>query len=148
MAPYISAKDIVAKFRDKDTTMEFFYTKILGLPYADGSSKLLRQSFLQNLTGNAWAPTTDERVIMGIDTGLKLDYVLGNQKGLFFHGEANDYTALDAVMTRWPRAIAIIDAGGDLIGSRKFYERWSGRVFLCYLGGDRKTNELMKRGVS
>lgn len=144
MAPYISAKDIIAKFKDKDTTAEFFYTKILGLPYADGSSKLLRQSFLQNLTGSAWAPHTDERVILGIDTGLKLDYVLGGMKGLFFHGEADDYKVLDDIMVRWPKAIAIIDAGGDLIGSRKFYEKWKGRVYLCYLGGDRKTNELVE----
>lgn len=146
MAPWMSAADIVDKFQHKDTTTEFFMTKILGLPYADGASKLLRQHFLQNLTGKTWAPTSDERVILGIDTGLRLDYVLGGKNGLFFQGDCNDYTPLDDIMTRWPKAIAIIDAGGDLIGSRKFYEKWQGRVWLCYLGGDRKTNELMKWG--
>ena len=99
---------------------------------------------MQNLTGSAWAPHTDERVILGIDTGLTLDYVLGGMKGLFFHGEADDYKVLDDIMVRRPKAIAIIDAGGDLIGSRKFYEKWKGRVYLCYLGGDRKTNELVE----
>lgn len=146
IAPYVSPKELIAKFKHKDTTPEFFYTKILGLPYADGSSKLLRQHFMQNLTGQAYAPLEDERVVMGIDTGLKLDYVLGNAQGLFFHGEAGEYAPLDAFMTRFKKMIAVIDAGGDLIGSRAFAARWPGRVFLCYLGGDRKTNELVKWG--
>lgn len=146
IAPWITAEYIVDKFQHPDTTQEFFYTKILGLPYADGSSKLLRKSFFQNLTMTRWAPDKDDRVILGIDTGLRLDYVLGNKQGLFFQGDCNDYAELDAIMERWPKCIAVIDAGGDLIGSRKFHEKWAGRVFLCYLGGDRKTNELMKWG--
>ncbi|MBI5732614.1 phage terminase large subunit family protein [Candidatus Jorgensenbacteria bacterium] len=146
IAPWYSAGEIIDKFQHPDTTPEFFYTKILGLPYADASSKLLRQSFFQNLTGHQWAPGVDERIIVGIDTGLRLDYVLGNKKGIYFHGDATDYADLDTIMTRWPKAIAVIDQGGDLIGSRKFYERWPGRVFLCLLAGDRKTKELTKWG--
>lgn len=146
ICPWVSAADIIAKFRDPETTTEFFYTKILGLPYADASSKLLRNSFFQNLTNKLYAPPADERVIIGIDTGLRLDYVIGNARGLFYQGDCNDYGELDALMKRWEKAIAIIDAGGDLIGSRAFAERWPGRVFLCYLGGDRKTKELVKWG--
>src|SRR3990167_1480584 len=146
IAPWIKAADIITKFQDPNTTPEFFYTKILGLPYADGTSKLLRDSFFQNLTGLAWAPPEDERIVMGIDTGLRLDYVLGNKKGLFFQGDCSDYGELDNLMERWTKCIAVIDAGGDLIGSRAFAERWPGRVFLCYLGGDKKTNELVKWG--
>jgi len=146
IAPWISAGDIIDKFKNPETTAEFFYTKILGIPYADASSKLLRDSFFQNLTGKSYAPNDDERIVLGIDTGLKLDFVMGNMKGLFYHGEANDYPTLDRIMTRWTKAIAVIDQGGDLIGSRKFYARWPGRVFLCLLSGDRKTKELAKWG--
>lgn len=146
IAPWVSAADIVEKFKHPDTTPEFFYTKILGLPYSDGSAKLLRQHFFQNLTGQPWAPPQDERIVIGIDTGLRLDYVMGNRHGLFFQGDAKDYGELDALMDRWPKAIAVIDQGGDLIGSRKFYEKWPGRVFLCSLAGDRKTKELVKWG--
>ena len=146
ICPWMSAGEIIDKFQNKDTTAEFFYTKILGLPFADATSKLLRQSFLQNLTGASYAPTTDERVILGIDTGLRLDYVLGNVKGLFHHGDTNDYGELEAIMERWPKAIAMIDQGGDLIGSRKFYEKYPGRVILCQFGGDRKGKELVKFG--
>lgn len=146
IAPWVSAGDIIDKFNNPETTQEFFYTKILGLPYADASAKLLRNSFLQNLTGQSYAPGEDERVVMGVDTGLKLDYVLGNRKGLFFYGDAKDYDELDILMKRWPRMICVIDQGGDLIGARKFHAKWVGRVFLCMLSGDRKTKELAKWG--
>ena len=146
IAPWVSAGEIIDKYKDPDTTPEFFYQKILGLPYADASSKLLRNSFFQNLTGQLYAPAQNERVVIGIDTGLRLDYVMGNKNGLFYHGEASDYSTLDGIMERWPRAVAVIDQGGDLIGSRKFYEKWPGRVFLCLLAGDRKTKELAKWG--
>ncbi len=146
IAPWVKASELVAKWRAKDMTPEFFAQKILGLPYSDGAAKLLRQDFLKNLTGTPWAPGEDERVVIGIDTGLKLDAVAGNQKGLFWHGAMSEWREADGLMKRWPKGIAIVDAGGDLIGSRAFQERWNGRVFLCYLSGDRKTKELFKWG--
>ena len=85
-------------------------------------------------------------MIIGIDTGLRIDYVIGNKKGLFFQGDCDDYDELDTLMERYKKAIAVIDQGGDLIGSRKFYEKWAGRVWLCSLAGDRKTKELVKWG--
>ena len=146
LAPWVSAGDLIDKFQHPDTTEEFFFTKILGIPFADASSKLLRESFFQNLTGSLWNPHKEERVVMGVDTGLKIDYVLGNNKGLFYHGECKDYGELDALMARWPKMIAVVDQGGDLIGSRQFFERWPGRVFLCALTGDRTTKELVRWG--
>ena len=146
MAPWVSAEEIVKKHQDPQTTPWFFWTRVLGLPYADAASKLLRNSFFQNLTGEAYAPETDERVVMGVDTGLRLDYVLGNSKGLFFHGDASKYEELDVLMERFKKMICVIDAGGDLIGSRAFAEKWTGRVYLCYLVGDRNQNELMTWG--
>ena len=142
ICPWFSAEDIIKKYNHPDTTPEFFYTKILGLPFADASSKLLRESFFQNLTGEPWAPGADDRIVGGLDTGLRLDYVLGNKNGLFFQGDTKDYGELDKLMNRWKNLIFIVDAGGDLIGSRAFAERWPGRVYLCYLTGDRKKNEL------
>lgn len=139
----VSAAEIVDKYKHPDTTPWFFNTRILGLPHADGASKLIREHFLRNLTGIAYAPGTEERSIMGIDTGLKLDFVIGNKRGIFHAADADDYGVLNGYMQRWPKMIAVIDAGGDLIGSRKFYERWPGRVFLCFLQGDRKTKELV-----
>ncbi len=138
---WISADKILRDYKDKST--EYFYNYVLGLPYAGGDSKLSQQNLFQNLTGQLQAPTNDERVVIGVDTGLKIDYVIGNQRlGLFFQGETQNYNELDALMKRWKKAIVVMDAGGDLIGSRQFFERWSGRVFLCYFTGEKKDNEI------
>lgn len=147
IAPWVSAKDIIKIYRNKETTQEYFYTKVLGLPFADGTSKLLKEDFLKNLTGTSHAPRADERIIIGIDTGLRLDYVMGTEKGLFYQGDTDKYEELERHMERWQKAIAIIDAGGDLIGSRAFAAKYPGRVFICYLTGDKKTNELVKWGT-
>lgn len=146
VAPYISADYIIKKYEDGKISPFEFSTKVLGQPHNDGSAKLLLSHFTQNLTGSQWAPTKNERVVMGVDTGIKLDYVLGNVKGLFHHGEAEDYDELDALMERWPKMIAVVDGGGDLIGSRKFKARWPGRVFLCFMAGDKQTEELVDWG--
>ncbi len=146
MAPWISAEYLINKFNHKDTTAEFWWTKILGLPFADATAKLLRKSFFQNLTGELWNPSKEERVVMGVDTGLRIDYVLGNRKGLFYQSDADNYDDLDDLMTRYPKMIAVVDAGGDLIGSRAFQERWPGRVYLCSMTGEKKGQELVKWG--
>lgn len=146
IAPWVTAGEIIDKYNDKEVTREFFYNKILGLPFSDGTSKLLREHLLQNLTGTQWAPDEKERVVIGVDTGLRLDFVLGTKKGLFHQGDCEDYDVLDEFMRRWPKAICIIDQGGDLIGSRKFHKRWPGRVFLLAFGGEMKGMQLVKWG--
>lgn len=147
IAPYISADYIINKFNGPKAVTPFeFSTKVIGKPHNDSAAKLLRKHFMQNLTGSPWAPPEDARVIIGIDTGLRLDFVMGTKDGLFFQGDTDKYETLDGYMRRWPKAIAVIDAGGDLIGSRAFAARWVGRVFLCYLTNDRKKNELLKWG--
>lgn len=144
MCPWITAKDILNYHKEK--TEEYFYNFVLGKPYVGGGNKLTWELFAKNLTSEILTPTSDEPMVIGVDTGLKLDYVMGSKYGLFYHGEANDYSELDKHMQRWPKAIAVVDAGGDLIGSRAFKEKWKGRVFLCFLGSDRKTEELVKWG--
>lgn len=145
MCPWITADKILTDFAEK--TPEYFYNYVLGLPYSGGDSKLTAQHLFQNLTGHQDVAEKDERVILGIDTGKKLDFVLGNSRlGLFHHGDAEDYGLLNGFMQRWPLCIAIIDAGGDFIGAQKFYENWPGRVFKAYAGEDRKTNQVFRWG--
>lgn len=144
MAPWVSAYEIIKKY--KDNPGEFFYNKVLGLPYLDSQAKLLEHQFFSNLTHSAWLPDKEDRIIIGIDTGLRLDFVAGNDKGLFLEGDSDDYGTLNEMMERWERAVAIIDQGGDIIAARKFYEMWPGRVFLCSLGGEKKGKELVKWG--
>ena len=137
-------QDILDYYNTK--SKEYFYNFVLGKPYVGGGNKLTWEMFAQNLTPEVLTPRDEEPMVIGIDTGLKLDYVMGCREGLFFHGEAKDYDELDTQMRRWKKAIAIVDCGGDLIGSRQFKERWPGRVYLCFLSNDRKTEELVKWG--
>lgn len=145
MCPWITADKILQDFAEK--TPEYFYNYVLGLPYAGGDAKLTQMQLLQNLTQEQNVAEKNERVILGIDTGKKLDFVLGNSRlGIFHHGDAEDYKPLDDIMHRWPLCIAIIDAGGDFIGAQAFFERWPGRVFKAYAGEDRKQNKLFRWG--
>ena len=145
MCSWITAEKILNDYKEKSS--EYFYNYVLGLPYSGGDSKMNQQQLFQNLSGKLEAPDFDERVVMGLDTGLKLDYVLGNQRlGLFFQGDAQGYNELDVLMDRWKKMIVVMDAGGDLIGSRMFAEKWKGRVFLCYFTGEKQTNEIYTFG--
>ena len=145
MCSWVSAKKILDYHKEK--TEEYFYNRVLGLPFVGGGNKLTWEDFAKNLTTNIITPAENEPCVMGIDTGLKLDYVLGSREGLFYHAEAKDYNELDNLMKRWKRMIAVIDAGGDLIGSRKFKERWQGRVYLGYFrGADKKGEEIFTWG--
>lgn len=146
ICPYVSAGEIIDKFNDPDTTEEFFTNKVLGLPWVGKGNKLTRELLMQNLSPDILTPDTNERVVIGVDTGLKIDYVIGGINGLFAHGEADDYDVLDSFMRRWPKAICVIDQGGDLIGPRKFAQRWRGRVFLCLFNSDTKTKQLVRWG--
>jgi hypothetical protein len=144
ICPWVKATDIIAYHKEK--TEEYFYNKVLGLPYIGGGNKLTRELLFQNLTEKAYAPSSDKRVIIGVDTGLALDYVLGDETGLFYQGEAKNYDLLDGYMRRWPKAIAVVDQGGDLIACREFIARWKGRAYLLAFGGEKKGLQLIVWG--
>ena len=131
MCSWITAETILKDYADKPA--DYFYNYVLGLPYSGGESKLTQKHLFQNLSGVQDAALDKERVVIGVDTGHKIDYVVGNQRlGLFFQGDTDNYGTLDTLMRRWKQAIVIIDAGGDFIGAQQFAERWQGRVFKCY----------------
>lgn len=144
ICPWVSAKEIIDY--NKHKSEEYFYNKVLGLPYVGGGNKLTKALLMQNLTPELLTPDKDERVVIGVDTGKKIHFVAGTERGLFYYSEATDYDELESLLERWPRAIAVIDQGGDLIGSRKLREAYPGRVFLCSYGADRKTKELVRWG--
>ena len=144
ICPWVTAREILGYFAEKSE--EYFYNKVLGLPYIGGGNKLSRVHILQNLTQEIITPSNDEPIIMGLDTGTQLYYVLGSEKGLCYYGIAKDYEEIDNLMRRWPKMKIICDQGGDLIGSRALRERYPGRVWLCTFGSDRKTKELVRWG--
>ena len=140
MAPWVSAKQILQK--QKEYSEEQFYNFVLGLPYASRGNILSRDAFFGNLTSSTNAQKS--RPIIGVDTGVGINLVVGNSQGIFYANKTNDYEELRSLMRRWPNAIAVIDQGGDIIGPRKLREEFKNRVFLCFFARDRKNDELIR----
>lgn len=144
ICPWVPAAEIIQKFHEKPE--DYFWNKVLGKAYVGGGNKLTKVLLMHNLTDEEITPRANERVVIGIDTGKRIHYVCGTNKGLFYYGECSNYDEIDELMERWKKAIIVIDQGGDLIGSRQLRERYVGRVFLCTYGEDRKTMELVRWG--
>jgi len=158
MAPWVTAEEIIKKYNevlDGKQTMDFFYNKVLGLPYAGGGNSVSEETIM-----GAWTPEKNQyngRLIIGVDTGIALRYVYGNMQGLVGYGEMKDYMpddvnnlplnqTLEYFLKKFPTRIMVIDQGGDIIGSRKLRTKYPGRVFLCHYARDRKTMQLVRWG--
>lgn len=140
IAPRISAKYVLDK--RKEYTEEQFANFILGQPYVGKGNVLTRQMLLQNLTNNI--NPQDCRPIIGVDTGIGINVVVGNKYGTFYYNKTDSYEEVRSLMKRWPTAVCVIDQGGDIIGPRKLREEFPNRVFLCFFRADRKNDELIK----
>jgi len=158
MAPWVSAADIIDKYLeilDGKQTMDYFYNKVLGLAYAGGDSTVTEEMIKGSVTTEQ--NLHKGRMIIGVDTGIKLRYVYGNKQGLLGYGEVTDYMpdevnklalnqTLEYFLKEFPNSIMIIDQGGDIIGARKLRKAYPGRVFLCHYARDRKTMSLIRWG--
>lgn len=151
MCAWISAEKIVNDFYDTNKGEQYFYNKVLGLPYTESESKISSEVVLRNCDGQTNAQ--DGRIIIGVDTGLPIHYTIMNKQGVFFYGKCKSPTAtydpyddLEKLLIRFPRSILVSDQGGDLIGIRRLQAKYLGRVFLCYYRKDRKTQELIRWG--
>ena len=143
------------KVLDGKQTMDFFYNKILGEPYAGGGNSVSEEMILGSITNEK--NTYTGRIVIGVDTGIKLRYTYGNDEGLLGYGEVTDYMpdevnqlelkeTLEYFLKVFPDSIMVIDQGGDIIGVRKLRKKYPGRVFLCHYARDRKTMQLMRWG--
>ena len=142
MAPWIDAKYLIEK--SVSHTEEYFTNRILGLPYVGGNNKVYEDDILGNLTGGI----NNQRnpVVIGLDTGIEMHYVVGNDLGLFYYGKTKEYAEIERMLKRWDKSILVADQGGDLIGIRELREKYPSRVFLCHYRQDRKTMELVQWG--
>lgn len=164
MSPRISAAEICKKWQtvlDGRQTEEYFHNKVLGTTYAGSGNSVVEDTILGAVT-NEKNPY-EGRIVIGVDTGIKLRYVVGNKSGLLGFGEVEDYEpheptaddprpavpldrTLEYFLIKFPDSIMVIDQGGDIIGSRKLQKKYPGRVFLCHYARDRKTQQLMRWG--
>lgn len=142
MAPWVTAKEILEY--EKTKSPEYFANFVLGLPYVGEDMTITREMLKDCLTDEV--NKHEGQIVIGLDTGTTLWYVVGNQDGVFYNSSASDYNEIRALMRRWPRAVLVIDQGGDLIEPRKLLEEFQGRVYLCHYRRDRKRLDLVTWG--
>jgi hypothetical protein len=147
--PQITAAKIAQYKREK--TPEYFANFVAGLPYTGSGNKVQASTIIKCLSDKL--NDMSDRVIIGVDTGLPIHYVLCNKQGFFHYGKCADpvtgkdpYLELEALLKRFPSSIMISDQGGDLIGIRNLQAKYPGRVFLAWYRSDRKTTELFEWG--
>lgn len=138
MNPKVSAQEILNK--KKEYTDAQFSNYVLGLPYLSKGAKVTSNMFFQNLTDRV--NPMDSRVIIGVDTGNSINLVAGNKHGLFYHSKTSGYGEVHRLMKQWPKAICLIDNGGDISGPKQLKESYPNRVYTCFLRNDRKNDEL------
>lgn len=152
MCPWISAEAIFTAKDDPRKDEQYFWNYVLGLPYVGSENKITSEVVLKNITKEV--NEQNDRIIIGVDTGLPIHYTIANKQGIFMHGALNapsatydPYEALEKLLLHWgEQAVIIADQGGDLIGIRKLQAKYPGRVYLVYYRKDRKTNELITWG--
>lgn len=149
IAPWMSAVKIAEYKREK--TPEYFSNFVAGQPYIGGGNKVSAQTIINCLS--SVLNTQEDRVIIGVDTGLPIHFVLANKKGYFGYGKCSDpstgkdpYEELEKLLIRFPNSIMIADQGGDLIGIRKLQAKYPGRVFLVWYRSDRKGTGIIQWG--
>lgn len=138
MCPWISANTIKELERTKPA--DYFANFVLGIPYTGSGNVVTKDVIMRNLTDAI--NQQDGRIVIGVDPGIDIRYVIGNEKGLFYYGECKGYAELEALMKRWSKAVMVIDSGGDLIASRELRAKYPNRIFLAYYRQDRKSEEI------
>ncbi len=164
MNPDIEAWEIVDRWNEVAEgrqTIDFFYSRVLGLPYAGGGNNISEEEILRCWTKDK--NVSDGRIVIGVDTGIALRYVIGNVKGLMGYGQMEAYEprvkteddprpsvplehSLEYFLKKFPNSIMVIDQGGDIVGVRALRAKYPGRIYLCHYRRDRKTMQLVTWG--
>lgn len=151
MCPWIPASKIIEAYEDQNKTKQYFTNYVLGLPYADSEDIITEEQVLQNVSSDFNDQT--DRVIIGVDTGLPIWYVMMNSQGVFHWNQCklpsadyDPYKTLEGFLQRWPNAIMVMDGHGDNTGPRQLQAKYPGRVYMAFYRKDRKTQQMIKWG--
>lgn len=140
MAPWVSAERI--KQLEQTKSPEFFANFVLGVPYVGSGNAVTKDMIMRNLTDEI--NRQDGRIVIGVDTGVDIRYVIGNAKGIFYFGQCVGYGELELLMKRWPKAIMVIDQGGDIVKPRELREQYKNRIFLAHYRAETVAEDLFE----
>lgn len=147
-----SAKEILNAFNDPLKDKQYFYNYVLGLPYIGSDDKISPAVVLRNCVDQV--NEQEGRTVIGVDTGDDyISYVMMNKQGVFYYDTEKGITAskgpydvLRGHLKRFPKSIAVIDQGGELMNTRQLQAEFPGRVFLCFYNKDRKSLGIVRWG--
>lgn len=149
MCSWITAEKILKDKEEK--TEQYFYNYVLGLPYVGSDNKIDPSIVIKNVVNEV--NDQEGKIVIGVDTGLPIHYVIANKQGVFHYGKCkppsatyDPYDTIEGFLNRWPTSIVVADQGGDLVGIRKLQAKYPGRVILCWYRRDTKGKEMIKWG--
>ncbi len=102
MAPWITADEIINYYETKSA--EYFSNFVLGLPYVGEGNQVTPDIIYRNCTTEI---NTQDRVVIGCDSGLKKHYVLGNKDGIFYAGIADSWDTIRGYLRQYERSVAV-----------------------------------------
>ena len=142
ICPWIPATKVIKDFKEKEP--QYFHNFVLALPYADAQSKITLETIKGLLTEQT---ERKGRVLIGLDTGIKLRAFIGDMYGGFDIKEFDNYGDLQSYCDSFKEWMLMADPGGDIIGMKSFAESNPGKVFMCYFRQDRHSASLFKWGT-
>ena len=128
IVPSITAKHIEEQAETK--TKQYFYNFVLGLPYR-GSDIVVDENLIARCVDYGIPNLLQENVI-GVDVGMKKNYVLGNKQGIFKVGEVDSWGEIEELLRKYDVRRAVFDALPDLTEPRKLKEKYPGIVWLSF----------------
>jgi transcription elongation factor Elf1 len=143
MAPWITASEIINYYETK--SKEYFWNFVLGLPYVGEGNTVTPDVIYRNVSSRI---NSQERVVIGCDSGLIKHFVCGNREGIFYYGKTETWDDIASLLKKFDRSICVIDHLPDLTGPRKLQEQFPGRVFLCHYVRDRTGAQYVTWGTN
>jgi len=139
MAPWVPAKRIIKQH--KESTTEFFYNFVLGLPFQQSELLINREAIIRCIRPGV---ASKESVVMGVDVGMDKHWVLGNHKGIFAYGKTQSWEEIE-LMIKMYNATTVIDALPDFTIPQQLAKKYIGKVFVHYYEHDTKRIEVSVR---
>jgi hypothetical protein len=81
---------------------------------------------------------------IGVDSGIKKHYVLGNKQGIFKIGVVDDWKDIEKLMRIYDVQTAVFDALPDLTEPRKLRDKYPGIVWLAFFKREVKKGNFTK----
>ena len=147
MVPWVSAQYVIG--RKRNTTPEFFYNFVLGLPYLAADIALNRETITRACSPMKLAYTN---VCIGVDNGIEKHVIIGTPNGIFRYLKTESWEEIEQLFLQY-NATMVIDANPYPAVPKKLVEKYPGRVFINYYVPDKNDIEIIrfqegkKRGV-